>query len=64
MNKIDFVFPYVDCNDSIWQKVYKEERRKKDLPTDVSQVRFREWNNLKYLFRSIEKFIPWVGMYI
>ena len=61
MNKIDLVFPYVDCNDPVWQKVYKEERRKNDLPTDISQVRFREWNNLKYLFRSIEKFTPWIG---
>ena len=49
MNKIDLVFPYVDCNDPVWQKVYKEERRKNDLPTDISQVRFREWNNLIFI---------------
>lgn len=61
MNKIDFVFPYVDCNDPVWQEVYKEERRKNNLPTAVSKVRFREWENLKYLFRGIEKFAPWIG---
>lgn len=61
MNKIDFVFPYVDCSDPIWQESYKEERRKNDLPTEISQVRFRQWDNLKYLFRGIEKFAPWIG---
>ena len=61
MNKIDFVFPYVDCNDPVWQKVYKEERRKNNLSTEISKVRFREWGNLKYLFRGIEKYAPWIG---
>ena len=61
IDKVDFVFPYVDGNDPIWQEVYKEERRKNDLPTRISNVRFRQWDNLKYLFRGIEKFAPWIG---
>ena len=60
-SKIDFVFPYVDSNDPVWQKIYKEERRKNDLTTEISNVRFRDWGNLKYLFRGLEKFAPWIG---
>ena len=61
MNKIDFVFPYVDGNEAVWLDTYKEERRQKDLPLEVSKVRFRQWDNLKYLLRGIEKFLPWIG---
>lgn len=61
MSKVDLVFPYVDCNEAIWQKNYKDERRKNDLPVEISKVRFRQWDNLKYLFRSVEKFAPWIG---
>lgn len=59
-SEIDFVFPYVDCNDPIWQKNYKETRNKLDLPTEIKLERFREWDNLKYLFRGINEFMPWI----
>lgn len=61
MDKIDFVFPYVDMRDEIWQESYKEERRRLDLPTDISKIRYRSWDNLKYLLRSIAKNAPWAG---
>lgn len=59
-DEIDFVFPYVDCNDVIWQKKYKDIRRQMNLPTSIDSVRFRSWNNLKFLFRGIEKYMPWI----
>ena len=61
MDKVDFVFPFVDCNETVWQETYREERRKQDLPTEINKVRYREWGNLKYLLRGIEKFMPWIG---
>lgn len=60
MNTIDFVFPYVDCSDKIWEKTYIEERRKKNLPTKIESMRYRNWDNLQYLFRGIAKFMPWI----
>lgn len=59
-NQIDIVIPWVDGNDEEWQSRYKlfseESGRASDIP------RFREWGLLKYWFRGIEKFMPWVRM--
>lgn len=58
-NKIDFVLTWVDGNDPEWQK----ERNKfsNDKSGDSRNVRFRDWDNLQYWFRGIEKFTPWVN---
>ena len=60
MNKknIDFIIYWVDGNDKKWQ-----EKRNLYSPTktqDAGVNRYRDWENLKYLFRGIEKFAPWV----
>ena len=60
MNNIDYVFPYVDCNDEIWYKNYIDERIRLNLSTDINPVRFRKWDNLRYIFRGIEKNMPWI----
>lgn len=57
---IDYVFPYVNMDDEVWKKSYIEERRKLDLSTDISSVRFADNGRLKYLFRGIENFLPWI----
>lgn len=54
---IDFVTIWVDGNDQVWQKKmlsYKgtEEQR--------SATRFRDWEILKYWFRAVEEYAPWV----
>ena len=57
--KVDFVITWVDGNDSEWQK-----EKNKYLPTQNSDARierYRDWENLQYLFRGIEKFAPWVN---
>ena len=60
MEEIDFVFPYVDSSEPVWQTVYKNTRRRYNLSTAIDEVRFRKWNNLKYLFRGISKFMPYI----
>ena len=59
-SQIDIVIPWVDSNDPIWL----EEKRKYQINAsneeDDRDIRFRDWNNLKYVFRSIEKCAPWV----
>ena len=60
--KIDFVILWVDGNDQKWQKEkakYNPNKVKKDGIDGA--IRFRDWDNLKYFFRGIEKFAPWVN---
>ena len=57
--KIDFVIPWVDGNDPAWQ----EERRKYklDAGADASAARYRDVGLLKYWFRAVEAYAPWVN---
>ena len=56
--KIDFVILWVDGNDVEWKK----ERDKYSIDeTDKNEVRFRDWELLKYWFRGVEKYAPWVN---
>ena len=59
MNKIDFVLAWVDGADKEWL----EERRKYNPAkgADNSAARYRDWENLQYWFRGVEKFAPWVN---
>ena len=54
---IDFVICWVDGNDPEWQ-----EKRQKFLnkPNDAAAVRFRDWGILRYWFRAVENYAPWV----
>lgn len=58
--KIDFVMIWVDGADKEWQK---EKNKYAGLPDEAinGDVRFRDWDNLKYWFRGVEKFAPWVN---
>ncbi len=55
---IDFVIPWVDGNDPEW----RAERSKYVAPgeSDNREVRFRDWDNLRYWFRGVEKYAPFV----
>ena len=61
-DKIDIIVPWVDGSDSTWlkEKELWYERCGKDKKTN-SDIRFQSWDNLKYWFRAIEKFMPWVN---
>lgn len=58
MNPIDFVITYVNGNDIEWQKQKNEYSPNKTA--DINPNRYREWDNLIYLFRGIDSFAPWV----
>lgn len=55
---IDFVIYWVDGNDAQWQA--KRNTYKLTSSQDGTSSRYRDWDNLKYLFRGIERFAPWV----
>jgi hypothetical protein len=59
LEKIDFVIIWVDGGDKEWQK-QRNIYAGKD-PEDLAAYRFRDWENLKYWFRGVEKFAPWVN---
>lgn len=57
--KIDFVLMWVDGNDDEWQN---EKNKYEEIEKgDKRSIRFRDWDNLQYWFRGIEKFAPWVN---
>ena len=60
--KIDFVIPWVDGSDPEWIReknrfigAYDQEE------IDASAARYRDWDELKYWFRGIELYAPWVN---
>lgn len=55
--KIDFVITWVDGNDKNW--IIEKERFQEKKENDSN--RFRDWDNLKYWFRAVEQFAPWVN---
>ena len=56
---IDFVLPWVDGSDLKWQKEFnKYTPKNKNLNTSS---RFKDWDNLQYIFRAFEEFTPWVN---
>ena len=58
---IDFVITWVDMNDPKWQEeFFRYAHDKKNTKNGVSKARFRENGFLKYWFRGVEKFAPWV----
>ena len=56
---IDIVVTWVDGSDPAW-------RAKKEKYTGVkvcegnTEVRYRDWDTLRYWFRGVEKYAPWV----
>lgn len=57
--KIDFVITWVDGNDKEWLK--EKNKYIKNDSSDRREIRYRDWGNLHYWFRGVEKFTPWVN---
>lgn len=58
-SEIDFVIIWVDGDDAEWIA-----QKNKYLPEDKRVAKsnlYRDWDNLQYWFRGIEKFTPWVN---
>lgn len=59
MQDLDFVITWLDDSDPVWSSekaLYSNER---GLNNDS---RFRDWGLLKYWFRAVEQYAPWVRM--
>lgn len=61
MEKIDFVITWVDNYDPIWQKEFHTYLPQSQCTDDTRNIRYRNWDNLRYWFRGVEKFAPWVN---
>ena len=60
MEKIDFVITWVDGKDPIWQ-IEKNKYMNKSIQEFNTNSRYRDWDNLQYWFRGVEKYAPWVN---
>ena len=57
---IDFVVTWVDGNDPKWlNEKAKFQPPQTNNKEDNSPARYRDWDNLRYWFRAIEKNAPW-----
>lgn len=55
---IDLIIPWVDGSDPEWQA--EKNRIIYGGSGDQRINRFRDWDNLQFWFRGVEKFMPWV----
>ena len=61
MNTIDCVIPWVDGSDTEWIKKKNNYLGDYDKQNqDAGDDRYRDFGTLKYLFRGIEKYMPWI----
>ena len=60
MTDIDFVITWVDGSDIEWLKEKAKYSSEEEKQFNYNDVRFREWGLLKYWFRSVEIYAPWV----
>lgn len=56
-NAIDIVVPWVDGGDPVWQEA---RANRLGLEGDQRVNRYRDWGLMKYWFRGVEKYLPWV----
>lgn len=58
---IDFVITWVDMNDPEWQREFNKYcNRGNNSKNGTSKARFRDYGFLRYWFRGVEKYAPWV----
>lgn len=54
---IDLVIPWVDGADPAWRA---EKAKYVNCGGDDREIRYRDWDILKYLFRGVERNLPWI----
>jgi hypothetical protein len=57
IHPIDFVIMWVDCNDPKWQEDYRAVFH----ALDYDPARYRDMKILRYWFRAVERYAPWVN---
>ncbi len=60
MNDIDFVLLWVDGSDPAWRAEFVKAKAGAGRDADFSAIRYRDWQTLRYWFRAVERFAPWV----
>ncbi len=61
-SKIDLVMPWVNGDDPEWQALkntYMESEHLQEIGDP--DIRYQSWDNLQFVFRGIEKYMPWVN---
>lgn len=63
IDKIDIVIPFVDANDPVWQNEFNEHIKFYNPHYEDGDVQTRFDGNdiLKYVFRSIDTYTPWIN---
>lgn len=59
--KIDYVITYVDPTDLAWQNLYKISAKKNKQTNTENTLRYSENVLFKFVFRGIEKYMPWIN---
>ena len=59
-DKIDFVVLWVDSADPAWQAQRRQFRPEEENNGNVEN-RYRDWDLMRYWFRAVEQFAPWVN---
>lgn len=59
---IDFVITWVDGSDLEWLKQKREYQvdQVAQMSPEEESKQFREWDTIRYWFRAVEKYAPWV----
>lgn len=57
---LDFVVLWVDGDDPAWREAFLKARREAGRDADAAAIRYRDWETLRYWFRGVERFAPWV----
>jgi len=55
--EIDLVILWVDGNDPKWQDEFEKNAYSEG---NKQSFQYRDWDNLQYIFRAFEQFMPWV----
>ncbi|MCF1619991.1 stealth family protein [Tetragenococcus koreensis] len=65
MPKIDFVIAWVDDSDPEWlkekEKYLKQNEPTKEFKAMTAEKIYRDWEILRFWFRAVEKYAPWVN---
>lgn len=59
MEAIDFVLTWVDGSDPAWQRT--RSQFDPNFDPAVADAHYRDYGTLKYWFRAVEKYAPWVN---
>lgn len=60
-NQIDFAIIWVDGGDEKWKSDKERYKGVKSSLVDDGEERYRDWDNLRFWFRGVEKYAPWVN---